>query len=146
MRNASTPTPRDPEFDPVPSHSPGPPQHLARYYQILIVNPFLAMIGGACGWGVIAYLDGKVSHSNLLLVALPLVLIFFVLIQYHCVDCGATGLFFGRERHQCSRIRDRWHERRMSPPYVPRASAQLALWALAIGVGTLVFLTSIHRR
>jgi hypothetical protein len=141
VRNATTQPPRDPEFDRTNPTVPVLAESVVRYHQRLIVNPFLALFAGFL---ILLLCDvlARLTIPVLIVPTLGLGLVgAYFLLQYHCLDCGTTGLFHHWKQHSCSGIWERWQSGRFSwnLPY-PAASTQLVLWVLAgIGFGYLSF-------
>jgi hypothetical protein len=136
--------PPDPEFDRVPPNLPSPPENVVKYYQRLVVNPFLGVIFLAFGMAVFY------SHDRWWkwFMSSPSTYFFFMIafafIQYHCLDCGASGTILGRQRHACRRVRERWVSGRMVTLCFPNLRVQLAIWTLAIA-DCVFWLLRMHR-
>jgi hypothetical protein len=145
VRNATTQRPRDPEFDRSNSTVPMPTEDVIRYYQRLIVNPFLALFAGLLTF-LFCEVLARLTIPVLIVPALGLGMVgACFLLQYHCLDCGTTGPFHSWKQHSCSSIWERWQSGRISwnLPY-PAASTQLVLWVLAcIGFGYLSFVSGL---
>ena len=60
------------------------------------------------------------------------------LIQYHCIDCGATGPFRRRRTHVCDRVRQRWEEQVVTPEVVP-LWVQFFFWCVVL---SFIYLTT----
>ena len=137
MDAARRPPTIDPEFDP----SPGPRVRLRDSdplaQQRVVVNPFLAVVGLV---GLIRLAVGLLASSipglaGLLLI--PLVVVPF-LIQFHCLDCGATGSYPRLRRHDCPQSRGRVLAGRPSRFPFPKAQVQVILWAWALGAAAVL--------
>jgi hypothetical protein len=126
----------DPHLDPMPSRhaangqvgSPWSPQE----YQRLVANPFLALLG-LVFW--FAALRQALATRNLILVGLVLLGLIAVayLLQYHCLDCGATGLLFRWKRHACERVRSRQTGNQVRRFRGPNPTTQVLLWVYLLG-------------
>jgi hypothetical protein len=130
--NTTTQRPRDPEFDRTNPTVPMPAEDVVRYYQRLIVNPFLTL----CAGFLTLLLSELLARLNLVALIFPALGLglggAYFLLQYHCLDCGTTGPFHRWKRHSCSGIWERWNGGRGSWNLAyPDASTQLGLWLLA---------------
>jgi hypothetical protein len=56
----------------------------------------------------------------------------FFLIQYHCVDCGATGWALRHRRHACPEEVARWQNRRPLPRGLPSVGTQIVMWCFLL--------------
>jgi hypothetical protein len=131
----------DPDLDP-PRRRPGVgrPPLLPQEYQRLVANPFLAM------FGLIVWFYGvrqafMIESGYLFLVAILSLLGVVCLLQYHCLDCGATGLLFRWKSHACPRVRARQQNGEVRHLRGPNPVFQTVLWiygllALALLVAT----------
>lgn len=123
----------DPEFaaEPFPT-APLPPDFPLADHQRLVVNPFLA-VAGLVGW---AWLTGRLLRGPFPPLGLvPTCLLFCLpfLIHYHCLDCGATGIYPRRARHACAKVVRRGQLDRPAWFRWPRARTQLILWGYVLG-------------
>jgi hypothetical protein len=138
VKTAQIPPPRDPEFD-RPPHPEGrkPPPDVVRFYQRLVVNPFLSALTlflvlvasyrlgeeSRAEWAPLAAIVGSIGAAMVL--------------QYHCLDCGATGSYHRWRRHACARVVERWRTPYSAASLLfPAPGTQLVLWALATIVGS----------
>ena len=71
--------------------------------QRLIVNPFLAVLGFVI---IVAIWREAFSRrsSGLFQLGAALLLVVGFLVQYHCLDCGATGWLIRCRRHACPTV------------------------------------------
>ncbi len=95
--------------------------------QRLLANPFLAILV-AIPWGFgfrWAFLRKSPTFLLILLGLLPCIAYF---LQYHCLDCGATGRFFRWRSHACSAVIARCHSERRTWFRPPNPTAQVILW------------------
>jgi hypothetical protein len=138
-RNAVSRPTRDPEFDPEPVGGSRPTIDVVKYYQRLVVNPFLSVIAYAVAGLVIStFRDRKRLVPATWLIAL---VAGYYLIQFHCLDCGKTGMFHQWRRHACQSVLHRWQERVMVSSRFPTVSQQLQLWFLALGGGAFLLVS-----
>jgi hypothetical protein len=102
-----------------------------------VANPFLAVAGliawlAAFRWALTLPTLHAACFTALALVGTP------CLLQYHCLDCGATGLLFRWKSHACERVRDRQELDRVRRFRGPNPTIQMILWAyLLAGVAVL---------
>lgn len=121
--------PLDPDFDALPTHPRR--RSLGEFdpveHQRLIVNPFLGVLG-LVGLAWLARTLARSPYPGLVaFVLIPLVFLTY-LIQYHCLDCGRTGLYQGHQAHACPGALARAREdRRWRFPF-PTPWAQLVVW------------------
>jgi hypothetical protein len=95
-------------------------------YQRVIVNPFLGVIG----WLAELFLLGEVMSSKRLepfFLVLSSLLLPLFLIQFHCLDCGATGWLHRVGRHVCPGVLAR-RERRTAWPRILAPTVQFRIW------------------
>ena len=137
----------DPEFaaDPFP-HAPLSPDLPLAEHQRLVVNPFLA-VAGLVGWAWLTRQLWRGSFPPFGLV--PTLLLFWLpfLIHFHCLDCGATGLYPRWWRHACPKavLRSRLDRSRWLP--WPRARTQVIAWGYILGaVGLLILVVGLATR
>jgi hypothetical protein len=130
--------PHDPEIDrPVAPRRlwSDEPFHLEN--QRLVANPFLAL-AAFCVWlkGAVWALEARHlgAFTGLLLLLGGVVW----LLQFHCLDCGTTGVLFRWKGHACERALRRQTERRPIRFRTPNPVAQLVLWAYAVTVAAIL--------
>jgi hypothetical protein len=106
------------------------PIDLISDYQRLVVNPMLTILGLLSG---IVLIKHALAIRNLLLFGTAVGVLFlpFLLIQFHCLDCGATSWYYKSRRHACLAVVDRFH-RKAYPRRVIRARTQLILWTYVL--------------
>lgn len=131
------PDPADPEFDPAPTATVRLRDFDPIEHQRVLVNPFLAVLAVVAWWRLASSLfrgpfPPLAVLAALALAALPL------LVQYHCLDCGRTGIYARLRRHACPGVQARWREGRRSRLPFPRARSQMIFWAYAIGSAALL--------
>ena len=80
----------DPDLDLQPRRPSTVPNVPVDEYQRLVANPFLAVLGWLAMFGL---LREAVRRQNLALFMTGIILLFVAcfLLQFHCLDCGATG-------------------------------------------------------
>ena len=102
---------RDPDFDgDRATDGAAPPAESIAYYQRLVVNPFLALgiLSATLALAVYVSRPGNTGRSPLLPAVLAGLLASYFSLQYHCLDCGATGMVHRWQRHACPKVRERW--------------------------------------
>ena len=145
MRNVAESLPSDPEFDRTIANIPAPSKWTVRYYQRLVINPFLAVVILLCGFGIVLSLKNRLPKSSSPWWGLSLFVMSYFCVQFHCLDCGASGMFARRNRHACRGVRERWLARRMVPTYYPGPVLQLKIWGLTI-LGVVMLALTVWRR
>jgi hypothetical protein len=113
--------------------------HAPEDYQRLVANPFLALLGLVLWCLALRQILGAKRLDLLIPVLLSLGAVVFLL-QYHCLDCGATGLLFRWRRHACERVLARQLEGRPLRFRGPRPPTQLVLWIYALLTVAVLFL------
>jgi hypothetical protein len=95
--------------------------------QRLLANPFLAVMNLGI---VFALLRAAVQYQILVLFLIGMVLLPapIFLLQFHCLDCGATGWLLGHRRHICPSVMVRRQERRRRRFRGPGLKAQTLAW------------------
>jgi hypothetical protein len=118
------------------AHRPPP---IPQQYQRLVANPFLGLFGLIAWFSTMRY--------ALLARSLPLVWLMTVglagvvlLLQYHCLDCGATGLLFHWKSHACERVRERQQAGLVRTIRGPNPVYQTFLWAFVLMVAAMLAL------
>jgi hypothetical protein len=142
VRIVETQTLSDPEFD--SPHRPAvrkPPRDVVRFYQRLVVNPFLA-VSTVLLTLLVAYLLGNAARADVVPAAAILGSIVAVLVlQYHCLDCGGTGSFHRGHHHACPRVVERWETPfSAASHHFPMLGTQLILWCVALFVAGIAWL------
>ena len=133
-RDASTARTRpDLDFARDPFPTPALPRGVSPAdYQRLVINPFLALawLLGCC-WSIQRLIASPMAPLALI----PTVLLgsMPVLIHFHCLDCGRTGIYPRWWRHVCPGILARAHRNRAGWFRWPRARTQLILWCYILG-------------
>jgi hypothetical protein len=123
-----TPSTHDPELDPprsvVAPRTPGP---FLQEFQRLVTNPFLCLLGLTITF---ALARETVRHDSLPLALFALFALVgsFYLLQYHCLDCGATGPLVYWRSHACPPVLARQHAGRVRRYRGPNPAQQMLLW------------------
>jgi hypothetical protein len=131
------PPTHDPELDPPPRRptTPGParPPFSPQEYQRLVANPFLAVLG-LIVW--VVAMRQALALRNLAVVLLTLLGLVALgyLLQYHCLDCGATGLLSRWKSHACERVRARQQFDQVRRFRGPNPVFQTVLWGYLLAV------------
>jgi hypothetical protein len=131
--------PRDPEFDRPPRPRSSPNVEIIRFYQRLVVNPFLGLCAACLTFALTVSLFRSQTGTRV-----PSFVIFaglvagYFLLQYHCLDCGKTGLFHRWKEHACPSILQRWETTNPARLGFPAATTQLALWFVAMLVAAIL--------
>jgi hypothetical protein len=96
-------------------------------YQRLVANPFLAVLGWLVAFGV---LIESVKREKLALFMTAIILFFvgFFFLQFHCLDCGATGLLLKSSSHACPAVVERRQRQRARRFRGPGVKLQLVAW------------------
>jgi hypothetical protein len=109
--------------------------------QRLIVNPFLAVLGFVII--VAIWREAFIRRSSgLFQLGAALLLVVGFLVQYHCLDCGATGWLIRCRRHACPTVVARWElgeRRRFRGPGV---RSQLWIWFILLAAACVLGLAS----
>ena len=109
--------------------------------QRLIVNPFLAVLGFVII--VAIWREAFIRRSSgLFQLGAALLLVVGFLVQYHCLDCGATGWLIRCRRHACPTVVARWalgERRRFRGPGV---RFQLCIWFVLLASACVLWLAS----
>jgi hypothetical protein len=132
----------DPDFDLPPRAPSNVPDEPIGDHQRLVANPCLAFLAWIAVFGLIRE---AVRRQNLALFMSGIVLLFvaFFFVQFHCLDCGATGWLLRSWAHACPAVIARSHGRLVRRIYGPGPKLQLVGWfvlvvaALAVGVAAL---------
>ena len=132
------PPTHDPDLDPPrpAAGANGRPPLSREEFQRLVANPFLAVFWLIVLFGV---LRQALAIKSLVLVGLAIcgLLALGHLLQYHCRDCGATGLLFRWKSHVCPSVLARQQTGRARRIRGPNPYTQLVLWIyvlLATGI------------
>jgi hypothetical protein len=137
--------PRSPLFDPEldtshelsTSRLPALPIEAIGEHQRLVVNPLVAIL---CGLAGVALIQHALRTRNAVLfgTAVGVLFLSFLLIQFHCRDCGATGWYLHAGRHACAAVVARWRQC-VSARSGLRAGTQLLIWVYVLVAGGLAY-------
>ena len=134
----------DPDLDPQPRRSLDPAHVTIAPYQRLIVNPFLTVLVFVIVVGIVR-IAIQTETAGLFALAVGLLVVDVFLVQYHCLDCGATGWLRRYRRHTCPTVIARWQRGEHRRIRGPSVKLQLAGWlvllaaAAALGLNTLLW-------
>jgi hypothetical protein len=100
-------------------------------YQRLVANPFLAVL---CWLAAFGLLRESLLRPNLALFTTGTILLFvaFFLVQFHCLDCGATGWVLRSRAHACPAAVARQQSRLIRRIHGPGLKIQLAGWFILL--------------
>lgn len=131
-----TPAAPDPEFQPALPVRLVDPDEIPEHAQRLLANPFLALLGLVFWFGLVRYtiatgFAGPLTPMLLLLLIVSLGLLPFLL-QYHCLDCGATRNLSGWRRHSCTKVFERRLSGRRRAFRGPNPPLQVVLWLVFV--------------
>ena len=111
------------------------PVEILRDHQRLVVNPLLAIFDGVVAIALI-YHALRTRNLALFLAALSLLLLAFLLFQYHCLDCGSTGWYLHARHHACGPVVDRC-ARRGPRTRGLSVKTQRLIWVYILAAGVL---------
>ncbi len=104
-----------------------------------MVNPFLVVMDWLVAFAIIRAAFVRLNF-RLFQVGTILLLLGFLLLQYHCLDCGATGWVLLHRRHACPADVVRWRNRRPRRWRVPSVGTQIVVWCYLIAMALLLWL------
>jgi hypothetical protein len=145
VESEPTPTLFDSELDPPRRPPPALRVESIGPYQRLIVNPFLAVLGWLMAAALIRY-STRSRNLPLYLGALLWLFVPFLLIQFHCLDCGATGWYLRARRHACGAVVARWQRGEWRRFRGPGAKAQLVIWLYVLLAAAILYLVGFRTR
>ena len=108
-------------------------------YQRLIANPFLAVFA-AVSWAEAIRFSYRIQNVEILFMAICGSFLIPFLLQYHCLDCGATGLVWRSSGHSCAHVQARIQTGRSRLLRGPTATTQTKLWLLGFGAAEILAL------
>jgi hypothetical protein len=129
----------DRELDPQPHRPAGPQRDTVVPFQRLVVNPFLAVLV----FIIIVWLwsEGlKWQSPALFQLGVGLLIVDVFLVQFHCLDCGATGWLLRYRRHACPTVLARWGRSEWRRFRGPGVRLQLASWLILLASVTVLVL------
>jgi hypothetical protein len=108
-------------------------------FQRLVVNPFLAVLVFIII--VALWREGVTRRSPALFqLGVGLVLVDVFLLQYHCLDCGATGWLLRYRRHACPTVMLRWQRGEWRRFRGPGVKLQLVAWLILVAAALVLIL------
>jgi hypothetical protein len=115
-------------------------------YRRLVANPLLTVAVVVAAIFLIRIALEK-RALPLFLASIGLVFGSVLLVQFHCLDCGATGWMLRAGRHACPALLARWREGRGSRWRFPGLKTQMLVWIhlLASVTGLLLILFALSR-
>ena len=135
----------DRELDPQPQRPARPDSASIVPFQRLVVNPFLAVFG----FIIVAALwyEAFSRHAPAFFqFGVGLLVVAVLLVQYHCLDCGATGWLLRYRRHACPTVVWRWQRGEWRRFRGPGVRLQLTAWLIFLaGMVVLVLIAWIGR-
>jgi hypothetical protein len=117
----------DPDLDLQPRRPSPDPNVPVDEYQRLVANPFLAVLGWLAMFGL---LREAVRRQNLAMFMTGIILLFvaFFFLQFHCLDCGATGWLLRSWAHACPAVVARRQSGLVRRIRGPGLKLQLVAW------------------
>jgi hypothetical protein len=111
------------------------PVEAVGWHQRLVVNPLVAIL---CSLAGVALIQHALRTRNVFLFCAAVAVLFlsFLLIQFHCRDCGATGWYLHAGHHACAAVVARWRQN-VSARAGLRARTQLLIWVYVLVFGLL---------
>ena len=128
----------DRDFDAQPRRRIPTPEDPPYEYQRLVVNPLLTVLA----WNAfLALLRTVVPRPDTagLVVDIVVFALALLLIQFHCLDCGATGWLFRYQQHACPRVVARWQNQVVRRFHGPRLRIQLIAWFIVTAAAFVLF-------
>lgn len=127
----------DPDLDTATYATTVEPETLANQ-QRLVANPLLAAVAILGVWVLFRY-SLEVRNLYLFLATIFAGVVAMLLIQYHCLDCGHTGLALRARRHACAAVVHRLRARTEPPALPPTLRFQVKSWVLAAVAAGILF-------
>ena len=124
----------DPDLDIRPRPpSQGPAEPIV-VFQRLLANPFLTVLAWLVAFGLV---NQSLHRRNLSLfvTGTVLLLVAFLFLQYHCIDCGATGWLFRSSSHACPAVIAHRERGRSRGRRWPSLKFQLVAWLIIMTAG-----------
>ena len=108
-----------------------------------MVDPLVAIL---CSLAGVALIQHALRTRNVALFCsgVGVLCLSFLLIQFHCRDCGATGWYLHAGRHACAAVVSRWRQNVLARAGL-RPRTQLLIWAYVMVfslLGYVVFMFS----
>ncbi|SIO60993.1 hypothetical protein SAMN05444166_6600 [Singulisphaera sp. GP187] len=137
MEPARGPHQHDPDLDRPPARAPIVLEPYFEEYQRLVSNPFLAL-AALIPWFAATRLAFLAKHVPSILILLASLVAIAGLLQFHCLDCGATGCLFRWKHHACQRSLARQWARQRRRLRGPNPATQTVLWGFIVMVVALL--------
>jgi hypothetical protein len=121
----------DPDLDNQPRRQAFVPADPVDKYQRFVANPFLTVLA----WIVLTGLLRGVAPGQELAGLAAGIVVFMMsllLIQFHCLDCGATGCLLRRHHHVCPKVMTRWQHQIVRRFHGPGLGLQLIGWFIVM--------------
>jgi hypothetical protein len=117
----------DHDLDAEPRRRNPNPDHPPYDYQRLVANPFLTVLAWIVFLALLRVVVPRQDAAGLVadIVVFALTLL---LIQFHCLDCGATGWLVRYHHHACPKVITRWQNRIVRRFHGPGLRLQLIAW------------------
>jgi hypothetical protein len=135
----------EPELDIPLGHSAEDAGNFVHGQARLIANPFLAILAWVLG-GSILKRGLEMRNLTLSLTALLGISASLLLIQYHCLDCGATNWAFRARQHLCPRGVARGSMAGAGRSSSPTLSSQIKFWLMLTIVAACYYLLNAATR
>jgi hypothetical protein len=110
-------------------------------YQRLVVNPFLTVLVWIIFLSLLRVIGPAPDAVTAGILVFPVTLF---LIQFHCLDCGATGWLACHQRHACPKVVDRWQRRVVRRFHGPGIRLQLISWFIFIMAALVLAMVWLH--
>jgi hypothetical protein len=127
----------DPDLDELQPRRARPAGEPIAECQRLLANPLLAVLCWAGVYFVIRH-GLLIRNLPLFLVGLVLLIVPIFLVQYHCLDCGATGWLFRSRRHACQAVVARLHNPGTWRRRGPRLKIQIIIWLYCLAAASIL--------
>jgi hypothetical protein len=114
------------------------PRESFETYQRFIANPLLTVLDGLLAFLLIRA-GLQTRNLALFLTGIGLLFLAIPLLQFHCLDCGATGWLLRYRRHACPPVVVRWQSRESLRFRGPGVLAQLLAWLGVLAAGIIGF-------
>lgn len=140
MNREAWPGVHDPELDlPVSGQGRPMPAGPIDGYRRILANPMLSALVSVLA---IMLIRSAVRRGEFLgfFFGVGFLLLSFLFIQFHCLDCGATGWARKLDRHACPHAVARWHSGRRGWLVLPSLRFQLTAWAILLLSAGVLFL------
>jgi len=121
----------DPELDWQPRRTGSGLRFPVEDCQRLVANPLLTVL---LLIGAVASIHQSLTRHDLplFLSSTGLLFVAFLVVQYHCLDCGHTGWLVRARGHACRAVVERQESGARRHFRTPGMKVQLALWFIAL--------------